>query len=526
MTCSARWRTQTVSSLASSDLRCSFTLPAAPAIDHRIKRAAIRDGLNTISVSLNMVMAGTGEINCLRRLRYSFALHNLNFKYGTHVMVHMSLGLLFLGGGKYTLGTSDAAIACLVTAFFPRFSQLSSDNKTYLQALRHLWVLAVEPRCLITRDVDTKEVVYLPVKIKVKDGSEVGTTQLIAPTLIPDVDKIQSIRVDTPRYWPFYLDIANMPHHKESLLRNQTLFVKRRTAFLSYTEDPKGSRSLFVRSGSSAGDAAVLDFPQLKNTDQHPATDLQHFISSYSNDKFFLAFADRFCRDEGQTEQERLFLAYCHATLLDSILQDKSQTIQTHLSLYRYRTMSMQSPYFGLAQQDLRFAAEFYGKLYNRWFSGRSENNPRPALLRESTLRAALLQLDEKLEGWRTNALFRPMLRDYIRGAGIPEFKKDSALGKLSCALAVYLQRHSVPVSTLLVVLKALAVSSHGRCLRAPPPHGTTDRPVLDEAIKQVLHATGMQMTSSVGSGWSLTSLEEILATWDKENEDGMEVGE
>lgn len=474
-----------------------------------------------IAIALNMVMAGTGEINCLRRLRFSFAPHNLNNKYGTHVMVHMSMGLLFLGGGKYTLGTSDASIACLVTAFFPRFNQVSSDNKTYLQALRHLWVLAVEPRCLITRDVDTKEVVYLPVKIRVKDGSESGTTQLIAPTLIPEIDKIQSIRIDTPRYWPFYLDIANTPQHKESLLRSQTLYVKRRTAFLSYTEDPKGSRSLYVRSGSSAGDAAVLDFPHLRNTGQHPATDLHEFISSYSNDTFFLAFADWFCRDQGSTQKEQLFFAYCHATLLDGILQDKSRSIQAHLTLFRYRTMSMHSPFFGLGQNDLCFMAEFYSKIFTRGFSGAAENNARPPLVREYTLRAALLELDEKLESLRSRPSFLPMLREYARGAGVPNFERDTGLAGVSRALATYLQRHSVPVSTLLVVLKALAVSSHARCVRSSPPDGAEDGPVLDEAIKHVLHATGMQLTTAIGSGWSMSSLEEILASWD--TDDAME---
>ncbi len=470
-------------------------------------------------------MAGTGEINCLRRLRYSYGMLNQLFRYGTYGAIHISLGLLFLGGGRYTLGTSDAAIACMVTAFFPRFAQVSSDNKSYLQALRHLWVLAIEPRCLITRDVDTKEVVYLPVKIKVKDSKDVGTTQLIAPTLIPDIDKLLSIRVDTPRYWPFYLDIANLPHHKESLIRSQTLFVKRRTAFLSYMEDPKGSRSLFVRSGSSTADAATLDFPRLKHADTHPATDLHHFISSHSNDVLFLAFADRFCRNEGQTDEEKLFHAYCHATLLDSILQDKSRTMQSHLTLYRYRKMSIHSPYFGLAQQDLRFAAEFYGKIFERRFSGRSENNPRPPLIRESTLHAALHELDQKLEVLRSRPSFRPMLREYARGSGLPEFEHDSALQKVSHALAWYLQRNSVPVSTLLVVLKALAVSSHGRCLKAPPPHGTTDVPVLDEAIKAVLHATGTQLMTSIGSGWSVRSVEEILETWHME-EDAQAISE
>jgi hypothetical protein len=46
--------------------------------------------------------------------------YHQGFKYGVHsILTHMSLGLLFLGGGRYTLGTSDAVIACMVTAFFP-----------------------------------------------------------------------------------------------------------------------------------------------------------------------------------------------------------------------------------------------------------------------------------------------------------------------------------------------------------------------------------------------------------------------
>ncbi|THH30259.1 hypothetical protein EUX98_g3917 [Antrodiella citrinella] len=276
------------------DLFAQLAFTSGPAFDHRIKRAAIRDGLNLISIALNMVMAGTGEINCLRRLRYSYGMYNQPIRYGTHVANHISLGLLFLGGGRFTLGTSDAAIACLITAFFPRFPQVSSDSKTYLQALRHLWVLAAEPRCLIARDVDTKEVVYLPVKIKVRDdstedGEGVVATQMISPTLIPDLDKLLSIRVDTPRYWPFYLDVAHIKRHKAGLLRTQTLYVKRRTAFLSYMEDPKGSRSLFVRSGAKVGDGATLDFPHLVSTNDkgQAQSDLHQFIPSFSIDTFF-----------------------------------------------------------------------------------------------------------------------------------------------------------------------------------------------------------------------------------------------
>jgi anaphase-promoting complex subunit 1 len=460
-----------------------------------------------------MVMAGTGEITCFRRLRYAYgmsqqAMNHQPYKYGIHVATHMSIGLLFLGGGRFTLGTSDAAIACMVAAFFPRFHHLSSDNKSYLQALRHLWVLAVEPRCLIARDVDSAEVVYLPVKITMKEGNETGTTQLISPTLIPDLDKLLSIRVDTPRYWPFYLDTENLPRHKQSLLRSQTLYVKRRTAFLSYTEDPRGSRSLFVRSGSSTGDAATLDFPQLTDTRTHPAGDLSEFITSFSNDVLFLAFADHLSRDS-ETGNERLFHIYCHAALLDSILQDKPQTLQSHLTLFRYRTMSPKSRYFHLRLQDLRFAADFYSKIYDRRFSGRVENNPRPPLIRDSTVAGALHALDQEMDGIRSAPPFVVALGQYARGETVSDSEAE-----VSQHLAWYLLRNAVPVATLLVILRRLASDAHNQCLGPPAPVGTTDAAALDLGIKEVLHGTGTKMTTALGSGWSIRSLDEIIDAW------------
>lgn len=477
-------------------------------------------------------MAGTGEISCLRRLRYAYGMYQQSgyhhgFKYGVHVSTHTALGLLFLGAGRFTLGTSDAAIACLVTAFFPRFHPVSSDNKCFLQALRHLWALAVEPRCLIARDVDSGEVVYLPVKITFREEKETSVT-LISPTLIPDMDKLVSIRVDTPRYWPFYLDTEQVPRHKDALLKSQTLYVKRRTAFLSYTEDPKGSRSLFVRSGSSAGDAATLDFPQLTDTRTHPASDLSEFITSFSNDVLFLAFADHMARgDEGFTDKERLFHKYCHAALLDSILQDKPQTLQSHLTLYLYRTMDPRSQYFNLRLQDLRFAADFYSKIYDRRFSGRANNNPRPPLIRDTAVLGALYALDKRLETVRKSETFLRALGEYARGEAVTtsppsdviggaagkDGEDDEGLG-ITRQLAWYLLRNGVPVSTLLVVLRQLARDAHKQCLGAPPPEGTNDAALLDLGIKEVLHGTGTKMTTALGSGWSAKSLDEIIQVW------------
>jgi len=475
-------------------------------------------------------MAGTGEITCLRRLRYAYGMSQQmmylhGFKYGVHVSTHMALGLLFLGGGRYTLGTSDAAIAAMVMAFFPRFHHVSSDNRSYLQALRHVWVLAVEPRCLIARDVDTNEVVYLPVKITVKEGDTIEQTQLISPTLIPDMDKLLSIRVDTPRYWPFYLDTTAHPQHKDSLLKGQTLYVKRRTAFLSYTEDPRGSRSLFVRSGSSAGGAATLDFPQISDMKTHPAGDLGEFITSFSNNILFLAFADHFSRPDGETDDEIVFQNYCHATLLDSILQDKPQTLQSHLTLYMYRNMSPKSRYFHLRLQDLRFAADFYAKVYDRRFSGRTEENARPPLIRDTTVQGALHALDQKLDSIRNAPVFLAYMGQYVKGESLPDERAMKSVimdgveqhleGRtISRYLSWYLLRNGVPVSTLLVVLRQLAGDAHKQCLGAPFPEGTSDSLKLDLGIKEVLHATGTRMTTSLGSGWNIRSLNEIIEAW------------
>lgn len=471
-------------------------------------------------------MAGTGEITCLRRLRYAYGMSQQmmylhGFKYGVHVSTHMALGLLFLGGGRYTLGTSDAAIAAMVMAFFPRFHHVSSDNRSYLQALRHMWALAVEPRCLIARDVDTNEVVYLPVKITVKEGDITEQSQLISPTLIPDMDKLMSIRVDTPRYWPFYLDTAAHPQHKEALLRGQTLYVKRRTAFLSYTEDPRGSRSLFVRSGSSAGGAAMLDFPHLSGTKTHPAGDLGEFITSFSNNILFLAFADHFSRTEGETDEEIVFQNYCHATLLDGILQDKPQTLQSHLTLYMYRSMSPKSRYFHLRLQDLRFASDFYARIYDRRFSGRSEENARPPLMRDTTVQGTLHALDQKLDLIRSSAVFLAYMGQYVRGELLPDDRAMRAVvdanlegGMMSQYLSWYLLRNGVPVSTLLIVLRQLAGDAHKQCLGATYPEGTSDAQKLDLGIKEVLHATGSRMTTSLGSGWNIRSLNEIIEAW------------
>jgi anaphase-promoting complex subunit 1 len=244
---------------------------------------------------------------------------------------------------------------------------------------------------------------------------------------------------------------------------------------------------------------------------------LSEFISSFSNDVVFLAFADHFARQEGlTTSAEQVFQKYSHATLLDSILHDKAQTLQLHLTLYCYRTMSPRSRYFHLKLQDLRFASDFYGRLYERRFSGRAENNHRPPLVRHTTVSGALHALDQVLESIRSGAnathktKFSNILKQYARG----EIISESPATENSRLLAWYLLRHGVPASTLLLVLKDLANEAHTQCTSLPPPDGTSDVKALDQGIKEVVHATGTRMTTALGVGWTGESLDDIVSLW------------
>lgn len=56
--------------------------------------------------------------------------------------IHMAMGLVFLGGGMYTLSRSNEAIAALLCAFFPVFPCNMADNRLHLQG-RSLLLLLV-----------------------------------------------------------------------------------------------------------------------------------------------------------------------------------------------------------------------------------------------------------------------------------------------------------------------------------------------------------------------------------------------
>lgn len=51
----------------------------------------------------SQVMAGTGNLDVLRIARQLRKRHSPDVPYGSHMAVHMAIGLLFLGAGRYQL---------------------------------------------------------------------------------------------------------------------------------------------------------------------------------------------------------------------------------------------------------------------------------------------------------------------------------------------------------------------------------------------------------------------------------------
>ncbi|KAJ3103917.1 Anaphase-promoting complex subunit 1 [Phlyctochytrium planicorne] len=152
------------------------------------------------------VMAGTGDRTLFTYLQDLLKTVYLDASYCNFVACHLASGILFLGGGIHTFKSTNEAVVGLLCSLYPRFPVSPADNRSHLQALRYLWVLAVDSRCLMTRDVTTGRLNQIPVRITYKekkktrtvarssksekqDVSQFGTT----PMILPELSKIESI---------------------------------------------------------------------------------------------------------------------------------------------------------------------------------------------------------------------------------------------------------------------------------------------------------------------------------------------
>ncbi|KAI1004277.1 Negative regulator of mitosis [Podosphaera aphanis] len=195
--------------------------------DEQLTRNTVRNCQDLLALSTATVMAGTGDLVVFRRLRSLHGRDDSKIPYGSHFVAHIAIGALFLGGGTFTFGTSNLAIAALLIAFYPIFPSTVHDNKAHLQAFRHFWALAAEPRCLIARDIDTNQPVTVPILITPRIGDQFLR---YTPCLLPELDQIKALRTDAPDYWNLCLDFENNLTHISAFKSKQTIYIRRRPA--------------------------------------------------------------------------------------------------------------------------------------------------------------------------------------------------------------------------------------------------------------------------------------------------------
>nr|POE96945.1 negative regulator of mitosis [Quercus suber] len=200
--------------------------------DAKLARTIIRRCIDVLALSAATVMAGTGDLQTFRYLRRLHGRTDAETPYGSHMAAHLAIGVLFLGGGTYTLGTSDLAIASLICAFYPLFPTDVHDNRVHLQAFRHLWVFAAEARCLVIEDIDTRRPVAMPICVTLRDGT---IKYMQAPCLLQELSTIATIHTTDPAFWRVTLDFASNPSHLRVFQQSQRIYVRRCPAVEGHT---------------------------------------------------------------------------------------------------------------------------------------------------------------------------------------------------------------------------------------------------------------------------------------------------
>ncbi|MBZ3885433.1 Anaphase-promoting complex subunit 1 [Sciurus carolinensis] len=380
--------------------------------------------LSVVLLSLSMVMAGSGNLKVLQLCRFLHMKTGGEMNYGFHLAHHMALGLLFLGGGRYSLSTSNSSIAALLCALYPHFPAHSTDNRYHLQALRHLYVLAAEPRLLVPVDVDMNTPCYALIEVTYKGTQwyEQTKEELMAPTLLPELHLLKQIKVKGPRYWELLIDLSKGTQHLKSILsKDGVLYVKLRAGQLSYKEDPMGWQSLLAQTVANRNSEARTFKPET--------------ISAFTSDPALLSFAEYFCKPTVNMGQKQEILDLFSSVLYECVTQETPEMLPAYIA--------MDQAIRRLGKREMSDTSELWQvKLVLDFFSSRShqerlQNHPKRGLFMHSEfLPVVKCTIDSTLDQW-LQAGGDVCVQAYLSGQPVegPEFSM----------LACFLVYHSVP---------------------------------------------------------------------------------
>ncbi|XP_018321370.1 anaphase-promoting complex subunit 1 isoform X3 [Agrilus planipennis] len=302
-----------------------FTNLTSKTIADLAGKPTIETCLNVVLISIAIVMAGTGHLAILRFVRHLRRRVGVSSSsvvtYGSHLAVHMALGLLFLGGGRYTLSNSPSSIAALICAFYPKFPTHSNDNRYHLQAFRHLYVLAVESRIVIPKDISTGKMCYAWLTVIFLNGKR---EVMKGPCLIPDLNSLLRVSIDDDRHWPVVFERGrNWDLLLKLISSSGFIDVKQRAGCLSYVEDKLGYQSELARTLTQS---TVIPW------DPPPKS-----IISFSSDSTVRHFTKHFLisKSSDKSEEEATFQQTLTRATYDFVIRDKLPALPILISLVK-----------------------------------------------------------------------------------------------------------------------------------------------------------------------------------------------
>lgn len=456
-----------------------------------------------------MVFAGTGELQIFRRIRTQYGKIKEDYKYGSHMANSLSIGLLFLGGGKYTLSTSPASIAAMFCAFYPVFPSIPGDNRSHIQAARHLWALAVEPRCLIARDVDSGKIVHMPLKLRTFEpagvsGSDIRSTKMTAPTLFQEIRRLHSIKVDSARYWPVTLQIADNPDHRDSFVRSQTIFVKRHAGKLDYSQDSQGVRGMASRSGADAG-AIVSDMGETARLLSANSSTLQGVVATFSDDPEASAIV-RHLAPSGPNGRagagDSLLEAFSSTVLLECLKEDKQDMTSLYFALFA--SASDQHSSFSLNNlRNVMLVTDFYSSLtWSKLFLSPSSDDQRSPLVTRAFIEHLLYLQSKYMASLLNQPALLQILNQYLNLSAPIESGQALHLSKLFALL-------DLPTQNNIKMLKSIVNGAVTAPLQ--PDEGQGDR---NKAVELVLVRTLTALSRPMATSSKSELARRMMTAW------------
>ncbi|XP_061376792.1 anaphase-promoting complex subunit 1 isoform X2 [Danaus plexippus] len=411
-------------------------------------------------LAAGMIMCGRGDLSVLRvcrRLRVRVPAARVAntvapLTHGAQMAVHMCVGLLFLGGCRVSLSRSPEATAALIAAFFPKFPTHSEDNRYHLQAFRHLYVLAVEPRLILPRDLDTGKLCYAHIQVIDLQGA---VKEMKAPCIIPELDSLREVRIKDPRYWPitFHRD-HNWDQLKTFLQYTWCIDIKQRAGRLSYLDDPDGFLSILAQTLTMDSSPWLHDHIQLFTADERVRNFVKHYlykdvVNEVCGDCLFQKKRNealpKKCVCRQYSDEEKEFMAGLSMVAHECVIKDLMCALPVWTTFLKIiKIMKTEPSAYNMWQIKILLSQiENHNKRTTSQMTVDDLEHNEPLISTEFTM-AIKQKVLSILDKWEPK--ITPYLRKYL---GLPSSRKWTCDDDTKRALTSYLVYYSLPRNVL-----------------------------------------------------------------------------